>query len=89
MSVLSQTEQTPKFTSMEEMKRWQVEREDRLHAEHVRERILQRAVECEKQELADHDRWVTECERQQRDKAKPTIKSPKSQSRPRREAGGS
>ena len=50
MSVSSQTEQSPKFTSMEEMKRWQAEREDRLDREHVRERILQRAAEREKQQ---------------------------------------
>jgi len=47
MSMTSHTEQTPKFTSMDEMKRWQAEREDRLHSEHVRERILQLAAERE------------------------------------------
>ena len=66
MSVSSQTKQTPKFTDMKEMKRWQAEREDQLHREHVRE------------QLADHDRWVAECEKQRRDKERPTIKSPKS-----------
>jgi len=35
------------FTSMDEMKRWQAEREDRLHSEHVRERIHQLAAERE------------------------------------------
>ena len=33
MSVNTQSKQTPKFTSMEEMKRWQGEREDQLHRE--------------------------------------------------------
>ena len=47
MSITSRTEQMPKFTSMDEMKRWQAEREDRLHSEHVRERILQLASERE------------------------------------------
>ncbi len=31
------------ITNMDEMKRWQGEREDRLHQEHVRERMLARA----------------------------------------------
>jgi len=47
MSITSHTEKTPKFTSMDEMKRWQAEREDRLHSEHVRARILQFAAERE------------------------------------------
>ena len=48
---------------IEEIQQQLGEREDALHREHVRERILQRAAEREKQ---------------QRDKAKPTVKSPKS-----------
>ena len=43
------------FTDMEEMKRWQAEREDQLHREQVRK------------QLADYDRWVAEYEKQQRD----------------------
>ena len=45
MSVTSRTKNEPQFTSMAEMKQWIGEREDRLHSEHVRERILQRAAE--------------------------------------------
>ena len=47
MSTTSRTKRIPKFTSMDEMKRWQAEREDRLHSEHVREWILQLAAERE------------------------------------------
>ena len=47
MSTTSRTKRTPKFTSMDEMKRWQAEREDRLHSEHVKQWILQLAAERE------------------------------------------
>ncbi len=40
MSVAPQSKRTPKFTSIEEMKRWQSEREDRLHREQVREKMI-------------------------------------------------
>ena len=47
MKDITETERTPKFSSMAEMKRWQAEREDRLHSEQVRERIQQLAAERE------------------------------------------
>ena len=50
MSVSPQIQLTPKFTDMEEMKRWQAEREDQLHREQVREK------------LAAHDRVETATE---------------------------
>ena len=47
MSITSRNKRTPEFTSMDEMKRWQAEREDRLHSEHVRERMHRLADERE------------------------------------------
>jgi len=41
MSVKTQTEQPQKFTSVGEVKRWQGEREDRLHQEYVLEKMRQ------------------------------------------------
>ena len=65
MNVKTQSKQTPKFTSMEEMKRWQGEREDRLHREHVREKMQRHITEVCDNEIREQNReWMKRTQRE-------------------------